>query len=1081
MSFETFINRYLRNIYKAQAEPQTTAELSLHTYLKDFLETAAAFLSHDITIIHEPRRLDIGRPDFIAQVGCLPVGYVEAEALNTDLDALTGHAKAQNQRFIKNLDNFILTNFVEFRLYTDGALRAEARLADSAMKVFDLGRDPNQLPSTTENSAKLETLLDRFLTARSVHLTTPEALANYLARRTRELRIQIATMLTDEKSDIYGMFKAFQELLLTTLTPDDFADMYAQTLAYGLFAARCTLPNATNFSRFTAYTTLPRSNPFLRRLFYYIASPELDNNLTWILDDVANLLQNVPTEMLRTAFDAQTHLEDPVIHFYETFLAEYDATRRVDRGVYYTPPQVISYIVRSVDALLKTDLHKSDGIADDTALILDPATGTGGFLLAVADHIHQHVSETYGSGYWTRYVNGKLINRLSGFEILVAPYTIAHLKLSLFLQAHGWNPTDTERLGIYLTNTLEEPKEKERYAFASFISDEANAAVSVKKDTPDFIHHATHGGKTTLAILGNPPYPRSSANPSRDADGDLNFIGRLIEDYKHVDGRRMAERNYQVLQGDYVKFIRWAQWRIDKNGEGVIGYITNNSFLDGIIFRGMRRSLMKSFNTIYCLNLHGSSRIKENVPDGETDQNIFDIQQGVAILLCVKSKKDSRKPINGDNLDAAKIYYAELWGSREKKYVTLLNTDVQSTEWKELHPTPHLYLFVPHNAAHTAEYEKGWSLTDIFQASSIGIVTARDKLTIHRTPEAVRATVTDFVALPEAEARQKYRLPTDSRDWKIADAQADLRTHPDIKKHVVPIQYRPLDTRYTYYTGQTGFHCRPRSAISSHLVFGENLALCVCRIVTSPVWQHAFITDKITENSYISNRGSESGHVFPLYTYTHPARQDLSTERAPNLKPAFIKAFSERLGLPQTGQFGMPEGISPENLLAYIYAVLHSPAYRERYYEFLKYGFPRIPLPSDIAHFRRLSTLGQRLIDMHLLNFSRASFSLQDCAKNVPAPPWHRFEGEGDGVVSKPGYRDGHVWINPTQHFTDVPEAVWDFEIGAYQVCEKWLQDRRGERLSDVELRQYQQILVAVSETLDIMEALDFENEGRSL
>ena len=351
MSFQTIINRYLRNIHTAQAELQTTPELSLHTYLKDFLAETAAFLGHDITIIHEPRKLDIGRPDFIAQDGLLPVGYVEAEAFNTDLDKLTGHAKTQNNRFIENLDNFILTNFVEFRLYTDGTLRARTCLSDS--------RSEPQRPSVTENSEKLKTLLDRFLSAHSMHLATPEALAKYLARRTRELQIQIATTLTDEQSDIYGMFKAFQELLLATLTPDDFADMYAQTLAYGLFAARCTLPNATNFSRFTTYTALPQSNPFLRRLFYFIASPELDNNLAWILDDIIKLLRNVPTEMLRTAFDAQTHIADPVIHFYETFLAEYDAKRRVDRGVYYTPPQVISYIVRSVDTLLKTKLGKT--------------------------------------------------------------------------------------------------------------------------------------------------------------------------------------------------------------------------------------------------------------------------------------------------------------------------------------------------------------------------------------------------------------------------------------------------------------------------------------------------------------------------------------------------------------------------------------------------------------------------------------------------------------------------------------------------------------------------------------------------
>ena len=900
------------------------------------------------------------------------------------------------------------------------------------------GRCVRQQALETEPE-NLETLLERFLNAGHVQITSPEALARYLARRTRELQTQIATTLTDEDSDIYRMFSAFKELLLSTLTPTDFADMYAQTLAYGLFAARCTLPNATNFSRHTAVEALPRSNPFLVQLFYHVASPTLETNVTYILDDIATLLGNVPTEMLRTAFAAGNHLEDPVIHFYETFLAEYDPQRRVDRGVYYTPPQVISYIVRSVDSLLKTELNRPDGLADDNTLILDPATGTGGFLLTVLDHVREYVAETYGTGEWTQYVNAQLVKRIFGFELLVAPYTIAHLKLSLFLQAQGWRAD--ERLRIYLTNTLEQPGEMQpSIPFAGFISDEANAALSVKRDEP------------LLVILGNPPYQRSSANPSRDADRNLNFIGRLMEDYRSVDGTPMAEQNLQALQGDYVKFVRWAQWRIDRNGEGVIGYIVNNGFLYGIIFRGMRQSLMNSFNTIYCFNLHGSSRIGEIVPDGETDENIFDIQQGTAILLCVKER---------DNVAPAKIYYADLWGDREEKYATLSHTDIQTTTWTELTPDSPFYHFVPRHDQHIEEYEAGWELTDIFQVSSIGIITARDRLTIHGTPEAVRATVTDFVSLSESEARQQYRLPRDRRDWQIRLAQEDLQNHPEAEQHIVPINYRPFDIRYTYYTGQSrGFHCMPRPAIMQHLLMGENLALCTHRIIRSATtWQHILVTDKITDGNCVSNRDGPT-HVFPLYLYPNPAELEISTERSLNFKSAFLTALSEALGLPQSAPFNLPEGVSPEDILAYIYAVLYSPTYRERYYDFLKYDFPRIPLPEDIDHFRTLATLGQRLIDWHLL-------------KDVQIPALHRFEGEGDGVVSKLRYADGKVWINATQHFTDVPMEVWEYEVGAYQVCEKWLKDRRGEALRHEDVRQYRAILVAVAETLAVMGEID--------
>ena len=1021
MPFQQICHTYHQNIQHTHAQSTATAELSLHTHLKAFLEETAELLGYAITITHEPRRLEVGRPDFVVSSGLLPAGYIEAEAYDRPLDALTGHAKAQNERFIENLDNFILTNFVEFRLYAEGELRATAQVTD-------------------DSTTALETLLDRFLGASPVPIATPEALAKHLARRTRELQTQIGTTLTDENSGIYRMFSAFKELLLATLTPDDFADMYAQTLAYGLFAARCTLPNATNFSRLTAADALPRSNPFLRQLFYQVASPELDNNVKWILDDIVNLLANVSTEMLRTAFVPQTHFEDAVIHFYETFLAEYDPQRRVDRGVYYTPPQVIAYIVRSVDGLLKTQLNKPDGLADDKTLILDPATGTGGFLLATLNHISEYITTTYGTGHWNRYINdAQLVQRLFGFEILIAPYTIAHLKLSLFLQAQGWHTT--ERLRIYLTNTLEEPVEKELYTFAEFISDEANAAVSVKRDEP------------LLVILGNPPYPRHSVNPSRTG-GQLTFIGTLIEDYKRVDGKPLGERTYQALQGDYVKFIRWAQWRIDKNGEGVMGYIVNNSFLDGPIFRGMRKSLLDSFNTIYLLNLHGSARRKEAIPTAQKDENVFDIVQGVSILLCVKLR---------DNTAPAEVYYADIWGSREEKYRVLSATDVQTTPWAELAPTSPLYLFVPHRAEleDREKYEEGWAVPDIFQMSSLGIVTARDKLAIHHTPEEVWRTVTDFISHSEANAREKYQLPRDSSDWSIASAQADLREHPDVEQYIKPISYRPFDTRFTYYTGHShGFHCRPRPTISRHLLTGQNLALCVCRIVTSPVWQHALITDKITENCYISNRGSESGHVFPLYLYPNSEELGLVTERSLNLKPEFLNRLSERLELPQTTKSGPPQGVSPEEILAYIYAILYSPTYRERYYEFLKYEFPRISLPRNIEHFRQLSTLGQALIDSHLLKDRGISHQ-------------HRFEGEGEGVVAKVRYADGAVWINRTQQFTDVPVEVWEYEVGAYQVCEKWLKDRKGSALSLAEVQQYRGILVAVAETLQLMAEID--------
>ncbi len=1054
MHFQQICHTYLRELQETHDSPLATEELSLHACLKAFLEQSATCLGHAITLTHEPRQLEVGRPDFIAMAGLLPIGYIEAEKFGTDLDALTGHAREQNARFIENLDNFILTNFLEFRLYTEGHLRATAHLSPVG-ETSRSRRSPAGATSLSRNSPvhTLETLLNHFFGAGTLNITTPEVLATHLARRTRELHTQIATALTDEESTLFRMFKAFQEQLLSTLTPPDFADMYAQTLAYGLFAARYTLPTATNFSRSTAADALPNSNPFLIELFQQITARRLQNsNVTWILDEIATLLRSVSTDMLRTAFDARTHAEDPVIHFYETFLAAYDPRRRVDRGVYYTPQPVISYIVRSVDALLKTALKKQDGLADNDTLILDPATGTGGFLMAVLNHIRQHVIETDGAAAWAPYVNTSLVPRLFGFELLVAPYTIAHLNLSRFLQAHGWTPSEAERLHIYLTNTLEAPVEREGHIFAEFLTDEANAAVSVKRDLP------------LLVIVGNPPYPENSANPSRSRHGEFTFIGRLIEDYKEIDGSPIGEKNYKVLQGDYVKFIRWAQWRIAQNGEGLIGYIVSHSFLDGPSFRGMRHNLINSFNAIYLLNLHGNSRKTETVPDGQSNENVFDIQQGVTILLCVKERH---------NPAPANIYYADVWGTRDEKHRVLSATDVLNTQWEELHSTSPHYLFVPQCTEHKAEYEAGWEMSDIFLEHSVGFVTSRDKLTIHRTEEAVRQTVADFASLSETEARLKYQLKKDSRDWKVRSAQADLRAHCDTEdKHseiryfpkdayIARAYYRPFDTRSTYYTGQSrGFHSTPASKMMHHLRAGQNLALCVCHGVKSPVWQHVLITDCIAEKSCVSNKSETASHVFPLYLYPHPEELELARERALNLTPAFLKTLAEKLGVPRTAQFGLPEGISPEDILAYIYAVLHSPAYRERYAEFLRYDFPRIPLPTDMTQFQKLAGLGHILIDAHLGRREHPSTT-------------SRFEGEGDSVVARVQYREGRVWINQTQSFSEVPSAVWAFEIGSYQVCEKWLRDRRGEALTHADIRQYRQVLASVAETLRVMQAIE--------
>ncbi len=378
---------------------------------------------------------------------------------------------------------------------------------------------------------------------------------------------------------------------------------------------------------------------------------------------------------------------------------------------------------------------------------------------------------------------------------------------------------------------------------------------------------------------------------------------------------------------------------------------------------------------------------------------------------------------------------------------------------------------MPRHNQHIEEYEIGWLLTDIFQASSIGIITGRDRLTIHSTSEAIGETVTDFVKLPVAQARKQYRLPRDSRDWQIHLAQADLQNHPETEQHIVPINYRPFDTRWTYYTGQSrGFHCMPRPAIMFHLLRGENLALCTHRIIrSSATWQHVLVADGITDGNFISNKDGPT-HVFPLYLYPNPKELGLRTERSLNFKPAFLTALSETLALPQVEPYHLPEDVSPENILAYSYAILYSPTYRKRYYDLLKYDFPRIPLPQNAAQFHTLATLGQQLIEGHLL---KSGARAEGAPTRSGTSAVHRFEGAGDGVVGRVRYVDGRVWVNASQYFTGVPVAVWEYAVGSYRVCEKWLRDRRGEVLRHEDVRRYRGILVSVAGTLGVMAEID--------
>jgi predicted helicase len=637
---------------------------------------------------------------------------------------------------------------------------------------------------------------------------------------------------------------------------------------------------------------------------------------------------------------------------------------------------------------------------------------------------------------------------------------------------------------VHKINALEPAVKTSELLLGEFITREAEAAAEVKREKP------------ILVVLGNPPYSGHSANRSYVEVSETiggrtrkrkqpTWIGKLLEDYKQVDGQPLEEKNPKWLQDDYVKFIRFAEWRIEQTGQGVVAFITNHAYLDNPTFRGMRAHLLRTFQRLYIVNLHGNARRKERAPDGSPDENLFDIQQGVALLIAV------RKPNNfpnanvidtdadvidtiddvidtdadvidtvdgvidtnadvidkiGDSDDNAPLLYYDVWGSREAKYDFLRTATLESIRWTPLTPRAPMYLFVPQDTALEAEYQRGWRIPDIFPVHSVGIVTARDALTIHRTPDAVWQTVCELVALEPEAARERFRLGKDVRDWSVARAQQDLREagvpNESAKACIVPILYRPFDVRYTFYTGRSrGFHCMPRPEVMRHLLAGENVALITLRQQSRDAeWRNVGITNTLAESSVISNYTREIGYVFPLYRYpdTKGEQEALMPEegRKENLSAAFLEELAGVLG--QTPV--------PESVLGYLYAVLHSPAYRARYAEFLKRDFPRVPLPPDGATFDALAQFGSTLIDLHLL---------RDPALNTQ-----------------------RVWINGAQYFEPVPPEVWAYRVGGYQVCHKWLDDRKGAVLSLDERLTYQKMVTALERTLALQAQIDAVARG---
>lgn len=1020
-----------------------TGAATEHSYRPD-LQALFNSLADGITALNEPKRVACGAPDFIIQRGEIVIGHVEAKDLGVGLRGMKDANKHQQERYRKALPNLIYTNCLDWDFYRNGELVASVTIADYLM-----GIQPNP-----EQYATLENLLRDFIAQRPQTITNPRVLAEMMAGKAQLIKDVLRnTLKADEnlKTELTGQYDAFKEHLIHDIKPEDFADIYAETIAYGMFAARLHDTTLDTFSRQEALTLLPKSNPFLRNLFTFVAGYDLDDRIAWIIDDLAAVFQAANVAKIMEGFGKLTGQNDPFLHFYETFLAAYNPAKRKARGVWYTPEPVVNFIVHAVDEVLQTEFGLSDGLADTSKItidwhtgqtdkkgkptiikkevhrvqILDPATGTGTFLAEVIKQIAPKVKDV-APGMWSPYIEKDMIPRLHGFELLMASYAMCHMKLDMILTELGYKPTGTPpRLSVYITNSLEEGEPaNQTLPFAQWLSNEVKQANTIKRDMP------------IMCVIGNPPYSGISQNMGP-------WITGLIEDYKYVDGKHFGERKHW-LHDDYVKFIRLSEYLIEKNGEGVLGFITNHGYLDNPTFRGMRWHLMQTFDKIYVLDLHGNANKKEITPEGKPDKNVFDIQQGVAIIIAVKKR--------GKSKGLAEVHHGQLWGSREEKYQALIAGHIGKMMPQRLDCAAPQFAFVPRNHDLAEQYGNGFGLAEFMPANVTGIVTARDGLVIDFTKEGLMQRIARFADPVKTDEQVRSEFfpgkqdgkydAGDSRGWKLPAARKSLQA-ANWQADIQPIAYRPFDTRSILY--------RPdmvdwgRFDAMPHMLRGKNIGLICPKIKKEQTG--ALVTTAIcghkTYDAYDSNS------LFPLYLY--PSEQYLDQTRRVNFDEKLYQRLQKLATHPK---HGTPDEVE---VLDYIYGVLHCPTYRETYAEFLKIDFPRIPWPASPDEFWDVSAKGSALRKLHLMEPAAVG--------DTPYP----FMGEGNSVVDKPCFEDGKVWINATQYFDNAPEVSWEFYIGGYQPAQKWLKDRKGRALSFEDVKHYQRILKVLSETNRIM------------
>lgn len=1013
----------------------------------------------------------IGFPDITIRNGNDLIGWVEVKIPQENLNA----EKLQEQfsRYKESLENIIFTNLREWQLWQWEEGEAK-KTADTSFDLTDINN---------ASSDEFESFLIKFFEGRVYQTRTPKQLALALAKKTRLLSQQVEEALgkSEADSDLQKLKETFEKTLIQDITEHQFANMVAETMAYSLFLAaleHSRRGNGTELTLTNAIDYLPTNVPILADLYSLIK--KVASTIPTIYEAARLLVDQLnASEIERIHQKLVEHKpgEDPVIQFYEPFLKEYDPKEREARGVYYTPKPVVDYIVKSVDWLLRKKFNKEKGLADESVYLLDPATGTGTFLMSAIQEIYRGIQKQNSSlgeemvkREFNRVVLSHILKHFYGFELLIAPYAIAHLKLTLEVERLGFDfantkddsDKDNDRFKVYLANTLDDPNKPPAKLFGfDSIPQESENARKIKNDAP------------ILAIIGNPPYSGISMNMLPQMRG-------LVEKYKYIDGQKIVERGALQLEknlnDDYVKFISFAQGIVEKRGFGVVAYITNNGYLDNPTLRGLRKNLLDSFDELYFLNLFGSTK------RGDADQSVFNIQTGTAIMFLVKKLSS----------DGKKVFYSEIKGSRLEKYDFLNRNLIATTEWKEITPRKDMFFLLVKDDVREEEYSNLFSSKNVFPEYGAGIITARDAFIIAFDKQQLRQNVKKFeenISLPNNKLCEALDIPQ-KKGWNIDNSKKSYKEDVNnIDEFIEPISYRPFDDRHIFY--HKSLIWGMSKPTMRNFQERDNLGLILCRQVNND-FGHIFITNKLVESSFISNKTKEINSVFPLYFYPEKDEglfvgevSNIAAARQPNISLTFAREMADKIGRVYypVAEYPTKEGdtrLTPEEIFYYVYAILHSPTYRSRYTEQLKIDFPRLPLTSDKKLFAQLVRFGNELVNQHLLgenpfDKSKTIFDEQEKwgikiggAKPANLPDWQ---------VADVSYneKDKRVYVNKGQYFEGVGKEVWEFMIGGYQVCEKWLKDRKkAERaLSTDDLKHYMKMVVAIRETIRIMGEID--------